>query len=185
MTRTDRLERIHVMGASGSGTTTLGIALAERLGATHCDVDDHYWMPTDPPFSTKRPVADRLAMMRAALARSARWVLSGSLVGWGEPAIEDAQLIVFVTVPTPVRLERLLARERHRHGDAILPGGPMEAIHAAFMAWAAGYDDPTFDGRSRHGHEAWLAAREVPVCRVDGDLPTARQVEQVLAMAGG
>jgi adenylate kinase family enzyme len=29
--------RLHVLGAAGSGTTTLGLALAERLGSQHLD----------------------------------------------------------------------------------------------------------------------------------------------------
>jgi adenylate kinase family enzyme len=31
--------RIHILGASGSSTTTLGQALAERLGSVHFDTD--------------------------------------------------------------------------------------------------------------------------------------------------
>jgi hypothetical protein len=42
--------RIHIFGASGSGTTTLGAAIADRYGYAHLDVDQYFWMPTDPPF---------------------------------------------------------------------------------------------------------------------------------------
>ena len=34
--------RIHLFGASGSGTTTLGVALAERLAIAHFDSDNFY-----------------------------------------------------------------------------------------------------------------------------------------------
>ena len=44
---------IHIFGASGCGTTTLGDAVAEKLPLTHFDVDDFYWRPTDPPFVEK------------------------------------------------------------------------------------------------------------------------------------
>jgi Shikimate kinase len=43
------IHRIHILGASGSGTTTLGRALAERLQYPHFDTDDSFWVPTDPP----------------------------------------------------------------------------------------------------------------------------------------
>lgn len=46
--------RIYVFGASGCGATTLGAAVAKKLGLVHVDSDDHYWMPTDPPFSQNR-----------------------------------------------------------------------------------------------------------------------------------
>ena len=53
----DVTAHIHITGASGAGVTTLGAALAERLGGAQFDVDDFFWMPTVPPFTDKRPVA--------------------------------------------------------------------------------------------------------------------------------
>lgn len=41
---------IHITGASGSGTTTLGRALAQALGWRYLDADRYYWLPTSPPF---------------------------------------------------------------------------------------------------------------------------------------
>ena len=61
--------RIHIVGASGSGTTTLAIALAREIGGAHLDTDDFYWLPTDPPFTTKRPVEQRLKLLEAELTR--------------------------------------------------------------------------------------------------------------------
>ena len=51
--------RIYITGASCAGVTTLGHNLATRLGIRQVDVDDFYWMPTNPPFTTKRPPSDR------------------------------------------------------------------------------------------------------------------------------
>jgi adenylate kinase family enzyme len=74
--------RIHITGASGSGVTTLGAALAARLGAAHLDTDFFYWKPTDPPFTVKRETADRPARVVAAMdAAPAGRILSGSLDG--------------------------------------------------------------------------------------------------------
>ena len=44
------IRRIHILGASGSGTTALGQALAEHLRCPHFDTDDYFWLPTDPPY---------------------------------------------------------------------------------------------------------------------------------------
>lgn len=49
-----RFARIQTSGASGSGTTTLGDAVARKLGAKHFDVDDYCWAPTEPPFIQRR-----------------------------------------------------------------------------------------------------------------------------------
>jgi adenylate kinase family enzyme len=40
------VSRIHILGASGSGTTTLAKALANELGYKHFDTDDYYWIPS-------------------------------------------------------------------------------------------------------------------------------------------
>lgn len=45
--------RINIVGAPGSGTTTLGRALATQLGFVFADADDFYWKPTTPPFQEK------------------------------------------------------------------------------------------------------------------------------------
>jgi adenylate kinase family enzyme len=173
-------DRIGITGASGCGATTLGRALAARLGAVHIDTDDHYWIATDPPYQRKRDERGRLAAIAAEQALTGRWVMSGTLDRWAEPAIAAAELIVFLEVPTPVRLERLRRREQDRFGDALLPGGAMHETHREFIEWTAHYEDGTLPGRSRPLHEKWLAGLGIPVLRLDGTRPTAELVDLVL-----
>ena len=68
--------RIHVLGASGSGTTTLASALAAKHDHRHLDTDDFFWLPTDPPYRQIRPRELRLTLLKGALAESASWVVS-------------------------------------------------------------------------------------------------------------
>jgi adenylate kinase family enzyme len=160
--------RVHLVGASGSGTTTLGHALGRRLGCPHLDTDDFFWLPSDPPFQHVRARAERQTLLGAALRASTGWVLSGSLCGWGDVFIPQFELVVFLWVPPAVRLARLRAREEQRYGAAVAPGGPLHARSEAFMAWAAGYDaglDPP--ERCRRLHEQWLAALRCPVLRLE------------------
>lgn len=178
------LQRVGITGASGCGVTTLGSVLSARLGVVHIDMDDHFWIATDPPYQVKREVPERLARIRAEQARTGRWVVSGTLDGWAEPVTGGADLIVFLEVPTGVRLERLRRRERERFGDALLPGGNMHENHIEFIEWAAHYDDGTLPGRSRPRHEKWLAGLALPVLRLDGTRPTPELVEFVLARGG-
>lgn len=53
-------KHIHILGASGSGTTTLAKVLSDELGYAHFDSDDYFWIPTEPPFTTKRPLDERV-----------------------------------------------------------------------------------------------------------------------------
>ena len=76
------MARIHIVGASGTGTSTLGAALARRLGYPHIDADALFWKPTDPPFTTPRPADDRQALLRHRLPITDPWVFSGSALKW-------------------------------------------------------------------------------------------------------
>ncbi|AJE48177.1 adenylate kinase [Celeribacter indicus] len=158
--------RVYIFGASGTGTTTLGENIAAELSLVHVDCDDHYWAPVEPPFSVKREPHERVASMSGALG-NAGWVLTGACNGWGHGLIEQADLIVFVTLPTPMRIERLRMREKARFGNRIEEGGDMCEIHKDFIRWAQGYDDPGFRGRNLAAHEEWLARQSKPVCRVN------------------
>ena len=178
--------RIHITGASGSGVSTLGAALARRLGCAQLDTDDFYWLPTEPPYRQSRPVADRLALVLAAMdAAPSGWVLSGSLDGWGDPLIPRFERVVFVATPTTLRLARLAERERRRYGAAIEPGGALAAHHLDFMAYAAAYDSGVFTstltGRHRARHEAWLARLPCLLLRLDGSAPTDTLVRLVMS----
>ena len=171
-----RRSRLHVLGASGSGTTTLARALANHWSVPHADADDYFWVPTDPPYVEKRPEVDRVALMREVFVTREAWVLSGSMVGWGEEIVDECDAIVFLTLDPTERLRRLEAREVHRRGGK----GFDEEAWATFVQWARGYDDPSFDGRSRVGHEKWLADRHQPVLRLDSATSQEELVAEVL-----
>jgi len=172
--------RIHIMGASGSGVTTLGRALADALAIPHHDTDDYFWRPTALPYRETRPVADRLRLMEEMFLGGPGWVLSGSLEGWGDPIIPLLDLVVFLTVPTDVRLKRLRDREaRHFGTDAVSPGGWRHVETEEFIDWASHYDDGTREGRSLPRHEAWLETVTCPVLRADGNRATATLLEEI------
>lgn len=173
--------RIHILGASGTGTSTLAQALAARLGIQAFDTDDFYWHPSDPPFSHKRAVPDRLRLMQEMFLPRPDWVLSGSCVGWGNAIIPRLTHVVFLTLPAGMRLARLRRRERLRYGNAIEPGGPRAEAFRGFLDYAMSYDEPGFTGRSRRMHELWMSELDCPVIRLDGALPVDTLVEQTMA----
>ena len=173
-------EHIHVFGASGSGTTSLAAAIAAKYGHCHLDTDDFYWLPTNPPFTQKRPRLARLELLRAELARSRSWVLSGSLCEWGDPLVPEFDLVVFLVVPTEIRMARLRARELSRYGpEAIAPGGSLHRAHGEFLDWASRYDSGGLDMRSRALHDEWFEKVTVHRARLEGDRPVADQLAEL------
>ena len=105
--------RIHVTGATGSGVSSLGRALADSLAIPHHDTDDYFWRPNIPPYRETREAYERLKLMREMFLPRADWVLSGSLSGWGDALIPDFDLMVFLVTPRDVRVQRRRAREAH------------------------------------------------------------------------
>jgi adenylate kinase family enzyme len=169
---------IHILGASGSGTTTSGRALAERLQCSHFDTDDYFWLPTDPPYTHQRERTERQRLLMDHLTAQDSWVLSGSLCGWGDVAIPLFELVVFLAIPQDIRMERLRQREHARFGERILPGGDMYETSQAFLAWAASYDEGGLDIRSRQRHDQWLSTLPCPILCFEG----AYSVEEQLAV---
>ena len=178
--------RVHIVGASGSGTTTLAAALAARLGCPHLDSDAYFWLPSDPPFQHIREREARVALLRADLEKPGGWALSGSLFGWGDVFIPLFDLVVFLYIPADLRMARLRAREITRYGEAaISPGGAMHAGSTAFLQWAAGYDESDLEEGSEYRclrvHNAWLAALPGPVLRLEGAATVEANLARVLA----
>ena len=174
--------RIHLTGASGSGVTSLGRALAAALAIPHHDTDDYFWLPTPVPYRQQRPVGDRIRLMREMFLDRPQWVLSGCLTTWGAEIADRFDAVVFVTAPTGIRIERLRQREASRFGDdAIAPGGWHHHEAEEFFAWAERYDDDTFDGRSRRRHQQWLGRLGCAVTHVDGTRPIEATTAHLLA----
>lgn len=157
---------IHIYGASGSGTSTLGKFVSSQLGYTFMDTDDYFWLPTDPKYTKKRDKAERLRLMKKEITESDKVVISGSLVDWGDELIPYFTLAVRIITDSHVRLERLRQRENRHFGPRIELGGDMYQTHQEFLEWAAGYDTGGLNTRSKAKHDEWeklLTCRQIVV----------------------
>ena len=107
------MKRVWIMGATGSGKSTLGKRLATKLGATWIDLDDLYWLPDWQERSSDD--FRELLRQRLAAVTNGRWVVSG-----GYTSIVDTVLLEHVTAvcwmrpPFAVRYLRLLWRTLQR-----------------------------------------------------------------------
>lgn len=108
--------------------------------------------------------------------------MGGSLGGWGDEWFRAFDRVVFLWLPPALRLTRLRAREQRRHG-AVLATDPAQAARtAAFLTWAAGYDDDSCGGtRTLANHERRLPACACPVLELRGNLTVVARVAAVAA----
>ena len=164
---------IHVFGASGAGTTTISQIVSKQSGYMHFDSDNYFWLPTANPFTVERERDECLKMMTEDLSENDKWVLSGSIANWGNILIPYFDLVVFVYVPSEIRLKRLKKREHERYGDEILYGGSRYKESLEFLDWAASYDEGTKNGRSLAKHEEWLkniSCTKLKIINIDLDM---------------
>ena len=154
--------------------------MSRRLRIRHFDTDDYFWERTDPPYTVPRPLEARVALLRAEFDAFPSWVISGSLIDWGDVFIPKFTLVVFLFVPTEIRRVRLDTRERARHGSDVDLGGPLHERHQKFLSWAAGYDDGLFEGRSLERHRVWLSKLSAPWLEIVGTPTLEESVDKVL-----
>ena len=171
---------IHIVGASGAGTSTLGQALEQECGYKWLDTDIFFWLPSDPPFVQSRPREERAALLADEMQKHQTCVISGSLCDWGDVFIPQFDLVVFVDTPTDIRIERLHKREYERFGERISEGGDMHEEHLRFIEWAGIYDKAGIDQRSRALHEEWFKLLKCPIMRLNGTEPIGMLVAQVI-----
>ncbi|GKU24466.1 hypothetical protein CFOLD11_12920 [Clostridium folliculivorans] len=160
---------IHIYGASGSGTSTLGKFISEQLGYTFMDTDDYFWLPTDPKYIEKRDKAEWLQMMKKDILHSDKVAISGSLVDWGDELIPYFTLAVRVVTDKNVRIERLKKREKKNFGSRIELGGDMYKNHMEFIEWAAAYDTGDTNMRSKAEHDQWEQLLKCKQITVNGE----------------
>ena len=173
-------KHIHIIGASGVGTSTLAKELSEKIGYSHFDTDDYYWLPTRIQFTEKRSIEERKEILKSDLNEKQEWILSGSLCGWGDSFIPEFDLVVFLSLPKEIRMERLVKREKERAGKEIEPNGSAYQKYCAFIEWAEQYDEGGVDIRSRALHDLWMSKLPCEVLKIEGDKSVKERLTVIL-----
>lgn len=180
------ISRIHILGAPGSGVTSLGKALSDRLGFSHFDTDDYYWFTDDAlPFRRKRNPDHRRQVLKKDLESTDTWVLSGALCGWGDVFVPSFELVIYMWLPAEIRLERIRKREIQRYGAArILPGGDLNLVYEKFLGWAASYDEESGNIRSKSKEEHWMEQLICPVLRMEAPFSADAMADSIVYQFG-
>ncbi len=99
------VQRVWVVGNSGSGKTTVARALAGRLGAPHVELDsiNHQpgWVPLEPEAFRQRV---------RTVADGAAWVVDGNYRSVADLLWERADTVVWLDLDRPTVMRQLFAR---------------------------------------------------------------------------
>lgn len=141
--------KIMIMGASGAGATTLGIAFVNNNNNNflHLDSDDYFWEKTNPPFQEAKTIEERNLLFESDFYSQKNIVVTGSIFHWNMAYKDLFDLVVLLYIPKELRLKRLADREISRYGEQILFDEKLNEKYKAFLAWAAEYDLITIQAR--------------------------------------
>ena len=125
------MRRVNVKGTSGSGKTTFGRELAQRLGVPFVELDalhhgPDWYQPTAEEF--------RATVVEAMEGLGDGWVIDGNYESkLGTTVIGPADTIVWLDLPLPLKLRRLWRRTIARIRDDVeLWSGNRESWRGAF-----------------------------------------------------
>jgi adenylate kinase family enzyme len=172
--------KINIVGASGSGVTTLGEQLSRELNIPYFDSDYYYWEPSNPPFTIRRDPAKRNAMLQQDIVPYKDALLGGSFISWGDEWLTTFDLVVFLWIPSTIRIERLKQRELERYGEIIYTNEERNRLFNEFIDWASGYDSGIARGRTLQAHEEWLKKLNCPVVEIRGNKSIESRVKIVM-----
>lgn len=160
------MARIQLIGASGTGKSTLGAALSQRLNLPLLESDRYYWADED--FRIKRSDDEKRSMLFADLEAHEHFVFTGAPQSWAKGYPRELDLLIFLRLPQDVRMERLRRRELTRYGARAMPGGDHFEETESFLAWAATYESSGDTvGNTLASHRLLVSQAACPVLELD------------------
>lgn len=109
MMQLSTVNKIHIIGAVGSGKTTLAKKLCERKNIPHIELDNVVWIRSE-AGDIRRVEAERDDYLQSLMMKES-WVIEGAhYQSWVTPALEKADVIIFLDPSYSVRLYRVIKR---------------------------------------------------------------------------
>lgn len=130
------VRRILIIGAGGAGKSTLARRLGARLGIEVFHLDKLYWRPG----WVETPKDEWLKTVEGLAARDS-WIMDGNYSGTLEPRLARSDTVIFLDLPRPVCLWRIVRRRLNYHAATRpdMAEGCPEELNAEFVRWVWDY----------------------------------------------
>ncbi len=152
--------KILICGLNGTGKSTIGKALAKKLGFRFVDVEELYFPNTDTDYKyscsrTKEEVTELLADLFHTCENLVFSAVKGDFGGI------EFDCCILLTAPKEVRMQRVKNRSFEKFGDRILPGGDLHQRESSFFSFV--------QARPENLVEEWAEHLNCPVIRVNAE----------------
>ncbi len=164
---------IMICGLNGTGKSTLGRMLADRMGYEFIDNEELFFPKTDPSymFSDPRSKEEVIRLLEERISDNDRFIFAAVKGDYGDKLIASLDHVVLIEVPKQIRRQRVRDRSYQKFGDRILPGGDLYDIESKWFTLT--------DSRPETYVTDWLKSVNCPVIRIDGTLPAEKNLDHI------
>lgn len=167
---------ILICGLNGTGKSTLGRMLSDRMGYEFIDNEDLYFPKTDPlyMFSSPRSKEEVIQLLEERISENKQFIFASVRGNYGYRLIASLDRIILIEVPKQIRSQRVRDRSYQKFGDRILPGGDLYDRENKWFSLT--------ETRQETYVTDWLETINCPVYRIDGTLPIEENVDYLVSV---
>ena len=165
---------IQICGLNGCGKSTLGRALAEKIGFHFIDNENLYFARSqaNDPYTNPRSQEEVERLLMNEVLEHPNFIFASVRGNYGKEIIPMYNYVVVIEVPKEIRSQRVRNRSFQKFGRRMLMGGDLHQQEEAFFRIA----------ESRHDDyvENWLQLVNCPIIRVDGTKKIEENLDYII-----
>ncbi|MEK3889502.1 AAA family ATPase [Bacillus sp. FSL K6-3431] len=169
--------KIHIIGGSGTGKSTLAKFISEKEHIKWIDTDNYLWK--DDFFTENNPLEKRKELYQNDMESCSSYVASGSIFSWCPEGFSNRDHLVFLFLDEFIRMDRLRNREIERIGISEMWMDENGKYTNEFLDWCKTYlteEDENMAGT--YAEQVYqMALSKSPVLKLD----SSRTVEELYA----
>ena len=167
---------ILICGLNGTGKSTLGRMLSDRMGYEFIDNEDLYFPKTDPlyMFSSPRSKEEVIQLLEERISENKQFIFASVRGNYGYRLIASLDRIILIEVPKQIRSQRVRDRSYQKFGNRILPGGDLYDRENKWFSLT--------ETRPETYVTDWLETINCPLIRIDGTLPVEENVDYLVSV---